>query len=84
MVRSKLNDLVADALEDMRCIKIELKNSIEKEIVKLGITKEQIAEELDILPSGIDIILGQSYWTMEKAMVIIKALNLNTKLEVTQ
>lgn len=70
--------------KEIRLLKTALKESIMKEINKLNLRRDQLAEKLDLLPSGVDILLSHSYWPFEKALSIIKMLDLSIELVISK
>ena len=70
------------AYKELRLLKIDLKKSIVNEINKIGLNRQKLSEKLYILPSGVEILFDHDYWSIEKAMAIIKILDLKTKLVI--
>ena len=70
------------ASREINQIRVDLKKAIMKEINRQGLDRHQLAEKLDLLPSGVEILFSHSYWPIEKGLSIIKALDLDIKLGV--
>lgn len=60
----------------------ELRARIEEEIRKRQITHEQMAKELDLLPSGAQALMERKEWSIEIALRIAQCLKVETGLEV--
>ena len=65
-------------------IKLGLRTAILNEIERRKMSNDQIAEELNILPTGVSVLLQRSDWSVETGLRVALALNLPVELKASK
>ena len=56
--------------------------TVREEIKKRGVTNEQLAEGLGLLPIGAQVLMSESHWTLDVTYRVAEAVGLKVKVSV--
>jgi len=77
-----MSQSLSEPAESERIVQQELHERIKDEIRRRGMTFEQLASELNILPVGARALMERSLWPIETALRIAQLLKINMRLEI--
>jgi plasmid maintenance system antidote protein VapI len=61
-----------------------LKEAVSREIDRRNLTIEEIAELLNIMPTGANVLLKRSNWSIDVALRIAEALNVDVRFAIEE
>lgn len=61
-----------------------LREAVLKEIDRRGLTVEEIAELLNVMPTGASVLLKRSQWSIEVALRVAEALGVNVRFAIQE
>ncbi len=65
-------------------LSIELRREVLKAIAKLGMSTEELARRLDLIPTALGALLGAENWSLRTALLLADRLELPVKVELVE